>query len=698
MKIGIVGCGLNSDYHLRFAKTYPGARIVGLVDLDLDRARRVADHHEIPGAFADLAELVKQADPDVVHILTPPKTHFALAKEAIQLGRHVLIEKPMTLNLEDAAALFELARRHRVKLCAMHNHFYDPCMLKARDLIESGRLGRIVNIESHYGLNTRIPAFRDYPAPNVLPWLYELPGSVYHDFLPHPLYVLLEYTGRPNGVKVLSRAHGELPHGLPDEIRVLVDGEQALGTVTISFAAKPHLHVLRIYGTRMMVEVDFGTMTTVVHPTSSLPKAAQKATYNLSWSWQLATSTFRNVWGFLRGKIKPYQGMEILIHRFYDAVSSGGEPPVSEQQALRVVETMDALFKQLPLPTLRFEPIVPADRPYPVRHQEKVLVTGGTGFLGRPLVKRLLTEGYAVRVLARKLASVDDLVSEGAEVCWGDVADAASLEAAFDGVQVVIHAAAGTSGRRQDCETGTLAGTRNVLALCERRKVAKLIYISSCSVYGVADYAPGQRVTEESSLERFPERRGDYSASKQQAESMALEAMTRGTVPIVVLRPGTIFGPDADPLTPMIGLKLPGNVLLAFGDGSLELPLIYVDNLVDVIVKATQLPSANHQVFNVIDTDRITKREYIDKIIRPLHPGIWVIYFPYRLLYALVWLQEKLFSALRRRPILTRYRLTSSQRAVSYDTSKLAGVLGWRQRYTHAEAIQTMIGSRSIGP
>jgi predicted dehydrogenase/nucleoside-diphosphate-sugar epimerase len=690
MKVGLVGCGLNSDYHLKFARSYGGAQVVGVVDTDIERARRAAAQHGIVGAYSDLETLVKEAEPEVVHILTPPKTHFELAKIAIQLGRHVLIEKPMTLNYSDANTLFELARRHQVKLCTMHNHFFDPCMLKARELIEGGRLGHIVNVESYYGLNTRIPAFRNYPAPNVLPWIYELPGGVYQDFLAHPLYVILEYTGKPRDVKVFAHAHGELPHGLPDEVRVVIDGEQALGMVTISFAARPHLHFLRVYGTRMMIEVDFSTMTTVTHPASALPKAAQKATYNFSTSYQLATTTFRNIWKFVRGKVKPYQGMEILIHRFYGAISTKTEPPVTERQALLVMETMDRIFKQLPLPSLNFQPIMPRNRTYAITRSAKVLVTGGTGLLGRSLVRRLIAEGYAVRVLARKLASVENLVSQGAEVFWGDVADTVSLEQAFDGVQIVVHAAAGTSGRKEDCETGTLNGTRNVLALCKRHSVVKLVYISSCSVYGVADYEDGQVVTEESPIERFPERRGEYSASKQQAEELVHTAMEEKKFPIVIMRPGTIFGEGGELFSPMIGFSLFGKAYVVIGNKKFILPFVYVENLVQAIVRSMESEKANGEIFTVVDDERIDKREYMDRVIKTVQPEARVIYIPYFLLDLLVRSQEVLFKILGRTPVLSRYRLISSQRPIIYDNSKLKK-LGWVPAVQMGDALRRLI-------
>lgn len=691
MKIGIVGCGLNSDYHINFAKTYPGAEIVGIVDRDEHRAKECSTRFDIKGVFSSIKDLVQQTNPDVVHILTPPATHFALAKEAIELKRHVLVEKPLTLNFQDAKTLYDLAEQHGVKLCTVHNHFFDPCMSKANEIIKKGELGQVINVESYYGLNTKISAFRDYPRPNVLPWLYDLPGGVYQDFMPHPLYVLLEYTGRPKEIKVMTQTHGVLPNEMPDELRILINGEKAFGILTFSFAAQPHLHFIRIYGTKMMVEIDINTMTTVTHPKSSLPKAAQKATYNLAEAWQLSKGTFSNVYQFLTKKLKPYQGMKVLIHQFYDSIKSNSPSPVTREQGLMVIETMEEIFKHVKVKPFDFSPIIPKGNPYPINKKERVLVTGGTGFLGKRLVEMLVAEGYPVRVLARKLSSIEPLKKLGVEIFWGDVADKKSLDAAFQGVDVVIHAAAGTSGNKKDCELGTIQGTLNTLELCESNPIKKLVYISSCSVYGVADYKTNQVVTEEASLERFPLKRGDYSASKQKSETFVLDAMKRQKSPMVILRPGTIFGPGGDLFTPMMGFSLMGKGFIVIGNGKFELPFVYVDNLVDVIIKSIQSDKANNQVFNVVDSERVNKREYVQKVIRPLYPRARVFYFPFRLLYFIVWLQEKAFSIMGRNPVLTRYRLVSSQKHISYDNSKIVRTFQWQPKIKMSEALEYLV-------
>ncbi|MFZ3063832.1 MAG: NAD-dependent epimerase/dehydratase family protein, partial [Nitrospirota bacterium] len=527
--------------------------------------------------------------------------------------------------------------------------------------------------------------------PNVLPWIYNLPGGVYHDFMPHPLYVLLEYTGRPKEIKVMSQSHGVLPQNIPDELRILINGEKAFGILTFSFAAQPHLHFIRIYGTKGMAEVDINTMTTVIHLLSSLPKAAQKATYNLTEAWQLFKSTVSNVINFVTGKLKPYQGMKILIHNFYDSIKNNTKPPVTKEQALLVIETMDEIFRQIDIKPLVFENIIPQTNSYPLKHDENVLVTGGTGFLGKRLVELLVKEGYPVRVLARKLSNIEPLRKLGVEVFFGDVADKDSLNAAMEGVKLVVHAAAGTSGSKKDSETGTIQGTQNVLKLCEEHKIQKLIYISSCSVYGVADYKEDQLVTEESSLEKLPLERGSYSASKQQAESFVIDAMKNMGAPVVILRPGTIYGPGGDIFTPMLGFSAMNKIFVVIGNGKFELPFVYVDNLVDAIIKTIQDDKANNQVFNIIDSERINKREYMNKLIKRLHPKAFVFYFPYKLLYFIIYAQEILCKVLKRPPFLTRYRLISSQKNISYDNSKIINTLNWSPAVTIDEALNALL-------
>lgn len=321
------------------------------------------------------------------------------------------------------------------------------------------------------------------------------------------------------------------------------------------------------------------------------------------------------------------------------------------------------------------------------QHGARVLVTGGTGFLGRGLVAGLVAAGYSVKVLARKRSNVDPLRRLGVGIVYGDVADQVSFGESFDGVDVVVHAAAGTGGSRREVELGTVQGTRNVLELCAARSVRKLVYISSCSVYGVVDYKRGAVVTEAFPLERFPQRRGDYSSSKQEAESLVQAAMGKQGFPIVILRPGTIYASDGELFTPMLGFAMGRRLFFVIGNGSFELPLVWRDNLVDAVLQSIRNEAADDQIFNVVDGEPVSKRHYMDSLIKKVYPEAAVLYLPYGLLYAATLAQEVLCRLCGRGPFLTRYRLASSQKQIRYDNSKLVRMLDWKPRVTFEDAV-----------
>jgi len=512
---------------------------------------------------------------------------------------------------------------------------------------------------------------------------------VYHDFMPHALYVMMPFIGKCEDIQVSEKSFGELPQNISDELRITLKGDKAFGNLIFSTVAKPFQHFIKYYGTKMMIKVNIDTMTTTCHPVSSLPKAAQKATFNLSEGWQLFKSTVANVYNFGTGKLRPYQGMKSLMHAFYDSVSEGKEPPVSREEALSVIKAMDSIWEQVKNRELSFEPIVGKDdfsKP-----GKRVLVTGATGLLGRSLVEALSEKGYKVRALARKLSRTESLKGKCSEIFFGDVGGKESLETAYKDIDIVIHAAADTGGSKDEGEASTVQGTKNVVELCKSRDITKLVYISSCGVYGPAHYREDSVVTEDTELERSPELRGAYSDTKQRAEAIVTEAMKSGEVRAVCLRPGTFFGPGSDLYTPMMGMSAGQKAFFIIGNGEFTLPLISIDNLVDAIIKSVETDGAAGGIYNVVDDDSVTKRQYVETFLKKLYPGAKYFYIPYSLFYGIVFFQELLMKVVGRRPFLTRYRTVSSQRNIKYSSEKIRKELDWQPPHTLHEAIEKVI-------
>jgi nucleoside-diphosphate-sugar epimerase len=319
-----------------------------------------------------------------------------------------------------------------------------------------------------------------------------------------------------------------------------------------------------------------------------------------------------------------------------------------------------------------------------------VLVTGGTGFIGKVAVRRLIQDGYRVRVLARTSANVEPIVSSGAEIAWGDVSDPVSFGTAVSGCRYVVHLAAGTSGSRNDSETATLSGTRTLLDLCRQHKPERLVYVSSCGVYGLADYERNSVVSETSPLERSPERRGFYSAAKLAAETCVREYMKTGDVPVVILRPGAVYGPGSDLFTGAMGFAV-GPLRIVIGTGDLILPLVYIDNLAEAIALCLQRSDAAGEIFNVVDPEKITKRQYVDRVLRRIDSRAHFLYVPYSIVYTLTWMQELAFKLTGHPPLLSCYRLASSQKKVIFDGTKIARHLSWTPTFTLNDAVAQLV-------
>lgn len=301
----------------------------------------------------------------------------------------------------------------------------------------------------------------------------------------------------------------------------------------------------------------------------------------------------------------------------------------------------------------------------------KALVTGASGFLGRHIVQRLVDEGFSVRALTRKKIIPYATYPSDVEVCTGDVTDRQSLRSAFEGIDIVVHAAADTVGTEDGGQRITLGGTLNVLEFCDEFAIKSLIYISSCSVYETASVNHGELIDENAQLEPYPEKRGAYSHYKLLADEAARTAMSRGTTDIVVLRPATIYDDSLAKIPPNIGHAIGKSILLVIGSRQHLLSLVHVENVAESVLQSIKNNKAISGIFNVVDNEGVTKGQYIENVIRKNNPHLLVIYLPFFVIHFCVACIEKVWPLLGMKPPLSVYRLKSSHNSVKFDGAKI---------------------------
>ncbi len=237
----------------------------------------------------------------------------------------------------------------------------------------------------------------------------------------------------------------------------------------------------------------------------------------------------------------------------------------------------------------------------------RILITGGTGFIGGAAARRLLARGDSVVVLARAPARASALEDLGATVVTGDLLEPRSLARAAQGCEVVLHAAGiPRPATVAAFRSAHVTGTRNVLAAAAAAGVRRMINIASQSVLFA-----GRDLIGVDESHPYPTRYIDpYSATKAESERLALAA--NGQLEVTSLRPAVVWGRGDTTILPILTrLALSPFGVPACGDGTNLEATTHIDNLIDAIIGAFDCPAAPGRTYFIVDAFRTTAREFI---------------------------------------------------------------------------------------
>jgi len=306
---------------------------------------------------------------------------------------------------------------------------------------------------------------------------------------------------------------------------------------------------------------------------------------------------------------------------------------------------------------------------------ERVLVTGATGFTGGHLCRRLARDGYPVRALVRDRGREAELRREGIEPVLGDLRDPKSLERAVEGVELVYHVAAlfrqENVSRKEMWETN-VQGTRNMLDAAISVGVRRFVHCSTVGVHGDIKNPPAN--------EEAPYGPGDhYQESKTEAERVVLKYRAEGRLPIVVFRPGGIYGPrDLRFLKLFKTIKTRRFVML--GSGEVLYQLIYIDDLIDGILLCGTKQNAIGNVYILTGKEPATLNHVVRVISEVVGVSPTRLRFPVTPVYVAGLACELICKPFGINPPLYRRRVDFFRKTRSFDISKAKRELGFEPK------------------
>jgi nucleoside-diphosphate-sugar epimerase len=314
----------------------------------------------------------------------------------------------------------------------------------------------------------------------------------------------------------------------------------------------------------------------------------------------------------------------------------------------------------------------------------RVLVTGATGFIGRCLVNRLLSQGYEVRALVRGTSSLQDL-NAGAERAIGDLTDPESLRQVLQGVDLVYNCAGslGTWGVKEEkLHTVNVTGVRNLLAACLASSVQHIIHLSTGGVTGPVPYDP---VDETYACHPST----PYERTKWQGEQVAVEMARTHHLPLTVVRPTFTYGPGDLHKLPLFRAVRKG--LFAFvGSGASTIHPVYIDDLLDGLeLCAAKAPQG--AVYIIGGEKPVSKRELIGLIAARINVPPPRIHLPVMPTMGVAFALEMVGSVLHFEPPLTRSRVLMFSKNWGYSIAKARKELGYCPRFSLDKGIRQTV-------
>lgn len=326
-----------------------------------------------------------------------------------------------------------------------------------------------------------------------------------------------------------------------------------------------------------------------------------------------------------------------------------------------------------------------------------ILLTGAGGFIGLRVLDALLRRGHRrVRCLVRPSGDRPDLeallrrhrAQDQVEVLPGNLLSPADCAKAAAGATVIYHLAAGRGDMFADAFMNSVVTTRNLLdAARATGALRRFVNVSSFSVYSNVDKVRRRLLDETCPVERAPAERGDpYTFGKAQQDELVLAYAAEAGLPYVIVRPGCVYGPGHPALTNRIGIGTFG-LFLHLG-GANTIPLTYVDNCAEAIVLAGLTPGVDGEVFNVVDDDLPSSREFLRQYKARVRrfPSVYV---PHAVSYLLcsLWERYSSWSDGQLPPTFNRKSWHAFWKKTRYSNAKLKRVLGWEPAVSTAEGM-----------
>lgn len=325
VNVAVIGCGYWGPNLIRNFRRLPEAKVKCVCDIKKKRLTWVKSLYPSMGITTNYRRLIKDKQIDAIVIATPPFTHYYLAKECLKEDKHVLVEKPLTLNSRDAETLIKLARKKKRIIMAGHTYLYAPGIRKLKEIISEGKLGKILYINSV----------------RVNLGLFQKKINVILDLGPHDISIinyLLEKT--PLAVSATGSSHYH--KGIEDiSFLTLYYSNNLIAHMHLSWIDPMKIRRITVVGDKeMAVYDDLNTE----EPLKIFQRKVDKIPYYKTYGEFKMLYRFGDI---ISPRVEPLEPLNLECKHFIECILNRNQPLTSAKNALEVVRVLELANKSL---------------------------------------------------------------------------------------------------------------------------------------------------------------------------------------------------------------------------------------------------------------------------------------------------------------------------------------------------------------
>jgi predicted dehydrogenase/nucleoside-diphosphate-sugar epimerase len=647
------------------------AELVAVCDTDTARARHLAEQLRLPNAFGSTDEAVASGAFDTAHVLVPPDRHLAVARELLDAGVDVLVEKPMGLVKTECENLATAAEKRGRKLGVNHTSVFYPAYLKLRRAVMSrsfGALQHVIVIVNH-----PLSWLTAFPGQ----WKLQYPKNLVYETVVHPFAQVYDLAGSAAHAETISSGRHDLGSGRHffDTWQVSLVCERATAHVFLSHGSYQIYQVLAICEDGLLsAEVEKNRFT--AFDRSRWPPYSE----SLHLAGQVALQEFRNGLGNSIRAVdaalhpSPMDAVDLLsmtgsIESFHRG-SSRSLPNVDGRFGARVVGMCEAAARRIAGADTRARPSVRR------RQTDRcdVAVVGAMDLVGASLIEQIAAAGGTVRVMPSDVIRLVPRLG-GPEL---NIADNEDVATAVKGARAVVQLASRWRLDVDPPDSFVVELIPQLVKACSQGGVERLVYVGSISSLDLAN--PEMTITGGAAhIESARHGNGSPRSGQDPREAVLVREAAEASLPLCIMRTGIVFGRGGSPYHRGVGTWHSETHCIGWNDGTNPLPLVLASDVATAIRHACDSELSAGRSYNLVGDVRLSAREYVAELREALERP--VVFHPRRsaqhqAVRVSKWLLKSLLS--RSSAPFPSYRSLQSMGCLSaFDCSDVKADLGW---------------------